>query len=47
MNLIRYLLRRMFRSPGFSAMVVLTIALAIGVNVGVFSITHAVLFKSL
>jgi putative ABC transport system permease protein len=41
------LFRRMFRSPGFSAMVVITIALAIGVNLGIFSITHAILFKSL
>jgi predicted permease len=47
MNSTRYLFRRIFRSPGFSAMVIVTIALAVGVNAGIFSITHAILFKSL
>jgi putative ABC transport system permease protein len=47
MNSMRYAIRRMLRSPGFSAMVVVTIALAVGVNLGVFSATQTVLFYSL
>lgn len=43
----RYLLRRIFRSPGFSTMVVATIALGMGVNIGIFSITKAIFLNSL
>lgn len=47
MTLVRYLFRRIFRSPGFSAMVIVTIALAVGVNLGVFTVTQTILFQSL
>ncbi len=47
MTSIRYLFRRILRSPGFFALVIATIALAIGVNLGVFSLTQAILLRSL
>jgi len=46
-NSIHYIIRRIVRSPGFSFMVAITIALAVSVNLGVFSITYAILFKSM
>lgn len=47
MTLTRYLFRRVLRSPGFTVMVVLTIALGIGVNCGIFSLTKAIFLQSL
>jgi len=47
MNSTRYLFRRMSRSVGFSVTIVVTIALAVGVNLGIFSITRSLLFNSL
>lgn len=44
---LRYMFRRMFRSPGFSAMVIVTIALGIGVNLGIFTITKALFLNLL
>ena len=39
--------RVLWRSPGYALVVILTIALGIGINVAVFSVIHAVLWRSL
>jgi predicted permease len=43
----RYGLRQFLRNPGFTATVILTLALSIGANTAIFSIVNALMLKSL
>jgi hypothetical protein len=44
---VRIAVRTLLRAPAFSFTVVLTIAVAVGANTAVFSVTNAVLIRSL
>ena len=44
---IRYAIRTLLREPGFTAVSILILAIGIGANVAMFSVTDAALFRTL
>ena len=44
---LRFAVRQLWRNPGFTATVILTLALSIGANTAIFSVVNALMLKSL
>src|SRR6266567_3266729 len=44
---LRYGLRMLAKNPGFAAVVIMTIALGVGINVGIFSVLNGAAFRLL
>jgi len=44
---VRFAARQIMRAPGFAAVAILTLALGIGANTAVFTLTHALLLRTL